>query len=74
MRSICILKFSEVDLLIGMGVPQLHQHSGMYGDDSGLCIMETRFGPSLVGTSKCYPEGNYGKVQFNVQYINIVSV
>ena len=39
----------EIDLLIGMSCPCLHQQILMYGDNHGLMIMETRFGSTLVG-------------------------
>ena len=39
----------EIELLIGMTAPRLHQQISMYGDANGLMVMETRFGASLVG-------------------------
>ena len=39
----------EIELLTGMTSPRLHQQISMYAEQNGKLIMETRFGPSLVG-------------------------
>ena len=50
----------KIDILIGMGKPLMHRQLGMHGeDDDDLCVVETRFGPSLVGTSAEHPNGFY---------------
>ena len=60
----------EIDLLLGMSVPQLHKQSGMQIDD-GLCLIETRFGPCVTGKSNTFPNGNYESSLLNVNYIQI---
>ena len=39
----------EIDLLIGMSCPRLHQQVTIH-EGNTLSIIETRFGPALVGT------------------------
>ena len=61
----------EIDLLIGMGCPHLHRQTGIYGDPHGISIMETRFGPCLVGPAPLYSNGNYESSVFNVHFVSI---
>ena len=44
-------KGGEIDLLLGMGNTQLHEQTKI-SDINGLCLIETRFGPSIVGTHR----------------------
>ena len=43
-----VIDGGEIELLIGMACPRLHQQISMYGDEE-MTIVETRFGPAIVG-------------------------
>ena len=60
-------KGGEIDLLVGMSVPQLHKQIALHEDSNGLAIMETRFGPCIVGRSPFCPKGS----EFNVHFVGM---
>ena len=60
----------EIDLLIGMTYPNLHQQTALYGNDRGLTVMETRFGPTLVGPVPYGSRCNYECGVFNTSRIS----
>ena len=61
----------EVELLIGMNTPRLHQQISMYGKQNNLLIMETRFGPSIVGRAPDKFSGNYECGIFNLSAMSL---
>ena len=61
----------EIELLIGMTSPRLHQQISMYGEQNGMLIMETRFGPSLVGPVPNNCNGNYKCGVFNACRVSL---
>ena len=62
----------EVELLLGMTCPRLHQQISMYVQKGGLAIMETRFGQTIVGRAPKMLPGNDECGVFNSCRINIV--
>ena len=62
----------EVELLLGMACPRLHQQISMYGQKGGLTILETRFGPAIVGKAPENSMGNYECGVFNTCQMSIV--
>ena len=63
-------KGGEIDLLVGMSVPQLHKQISFRDSGNGLSIMETRFGPCIVGRSVDKTIGNYIRPEYNVQFVS----
>ena len=61
-----VTRGGEVELLIGMNCPRLHQQISLYGKHNSLMIMETRFGPTVVGRAPENYPGNYECGIFNV--------
>ena len=58
-------------ILIGMTCPCLHQQISIYGQQNGLMIIETRFGPTLVGKT---PNGSYGNYECGIFNLGRISV
>ena len=58
----------DIELLLGMCCPNLHQQISLYSSKSGLSIMETRFGPTLVGVALEELNGNYECSVFNLNF------
>ena len=52
-----VLTGGDVELLIGVNRPRLHQQVSLYGNSDSIMIMETRFGPCLIGRA---PEKFHG--------------
>ena len=61
----------DIELLLGMCCPDLHQQISLYSSKSGLSIMETRFGPTLVGVAPEELNGNYECSVFNLNFSSI---
>ena len=68
-----ILKGGDIDLLIGMATPLLHQQISLKEHSTGMALMETKFGPCIVGPIPNNSYGNYvtGKYASNNVTINI---
>ena len=49
-----------------MNCPRLHQQISLYGKHNSLMIMETRFGPTVVGRAPENYPGNYECGIFNI--------
>ena len=58
----------EIDLLLGMNSPQLHKQIHVYEELNGLAVVETLFGPCLVGKA---PDGHTGNYDCSV--VNVMS-
>ena len=61
----------RVDLLIGLTSPQLHKQLALKGQPNQLHVIETLFGPCLVGPVPKGENGNYKANQVNSNFINI---
>ena len=64
-------KGGEIDLLIGMSSPQLHIRTNKSEECDGLSMIETRFGPCIVGICEYGPEVRLEYENYNTQYIGI---
>ena len=64
----------DVELLIGMNRPCLHQQVSMYGNPDSIMIMETRFGPCLIGRAPENFTGNYECGIINVGRMSLEKV
>ena len=62
----------EIELLVGMTSPHLHQQLSLYGRRNELMIIETRLGPSLVGRSPDTTTGNYESGVYTANNISVV--
>ena len=67
-----LLSGGEIELLVGMTSPHLHQQLSLYGRRNELMIMETRLGPSLVGHSPDATTGNYESGVYTANNISVV--
>ena len=67
-----VSKSGEVDLLIGMAHPFLHRQFSTRGNPNEVCVIETRFGLSIVGPVAVNNEGDH--VKFSVNHVSIVEV
>ena len=63
----------ERELLLGMASPNLHLQISLYGLRNGLNIIETRFGPSLVGPALQHLKGNYECSIYNLNKVSFVN-
>ena len=66
------LSGGEIELLIGMTSPQMHQQISLFGRKNDVQIMETRFGPTLVGRVPDNLAGNYECGMVNLNNISII--
>ena len=64
----------EVDLLIGMAHPHLHQQYSIRGNPDEVCIIETRFGPTIVGPVAANNLGNHMIPKFSVNRASIIEI
>ena len=63
---------SEIDILIGMAIPQLHQQLSFHVHSSGLAVIGTKFGPCIVGPVSKPRQGNYESGNFNSNQISVL--
>ena len=66
-------KGGEVDLLIGMSMPELHKQLSFQRLQNGAVIMETRFGYCLVGSIQNRQASNYKHGEYVANQISIVT-
>ena len=66
-------KGGEVDLLIGMSMPELHKQLSFQRLQNGTVIMETRFGYCLVGSIQNRQTSNYKHGEYVANQISIVT-
>ena len=64
------LEGGEVDLLLGMSSPRFHEQLSVHGPTNGLMIVETRFGPALVG----HETHNATKIKRGTFKLNSISI
>ena len=67
-----VSKGGEIDILIGMSSPQIHQQLSMRGKPNELHVIETRFGPCMVGPASKQQEGNYKNGVLSASSANII--
>ena len=58
-RSKLVNSEGDVELLLGMATPQLHSQLSVRRHSCGVELIETRFGPCLVGQIPNQKDGNY---------------
>ena len=62
----------EVDILIGMTKPELHEQLSLEMLSNGLAVKETRFGYSLVGSTRIGNQMNYRSGAYQINNISII--
>ena len=66
-----VTKQGKMDILIGLTSPQLHKQFSSKGQPNQLHVIETLFGPCLVGPVPEGDSGNYIACGVNTNVINI---